>query len=362
MFLITDICLVLLFLGGYLARYVSPRHVWWFQVLALGLPMLSILVGGFGLWALFTRHFHLVGLHAVLGLLIALRFWPSSYALPAQETHAELTVLSYNVKLRDGERSERDLDRFIDEVHPHVIAMQESPVHYSADPPIVAMAPQVRIVLAGGTYTTQPPGISGSTQGRLAGEEGTPVPILSRIASRIAWSAPVLEKLYLGEGRDRAHAASRAVLNWQGRDIAVYSVHLRSFDPDGMSRGGSVGRVDPRGWLALWRRYRDDFVIRAEQARQLRALLESETLPFIVCGDFNSTPHNWVYAHLSRGLQDAFRRAGEGSGATFPVWFVPFRIDYILASPEWTVHAASAIDVAISDHRPVFGRFSISAQ
>jgi endonuclease/exonuclease/phosphatase family metal-dependent hydrolase len=113
-------------------------------------------------------------------------------------------------------------------------------------------------------------------------------------------------------------------------------------------------------WKEALRAYRNDFRVRAEQARVLKQHLKAEPHPFIVCGDFNSTPYTWVYAHVTRGLQDAFSQKGRGWSATYPARFPLVRIDYILASKEWGVRGAHVDRTVSSDHLPVVAELVLS--
>ena len=144
---------------------------------------------------------------------------------------------------------------------------------------------------------------------------------------------------------------TRNEVEWQGQRIAVFNVHLHSFGSQRPWKDGAS--LSPRAWKAALRSYRDDFRRRAEQARQLRRWLDEEPLPFLVCGDFNSTPANWAYGHISRGFRDSFGSGGEGWGMTFPARLPLVRIDYVLASPHWGVRRAYVYDGLSSDHRPV---------
>ncbi len=89
---------------------------------------------------------------------------------------------------------------------------------------------------------------------------------------------------------------------------------------------------------------------------QIRAMLAQETLPLIVSGDFNSTPHNWVYYGLADGLVDAFRVAGRGWGATYHADFPVARIDHVLVSRAWKVVQAHVSKAPYSDHLPLVVR------
>jgi endonuclease/exonuclease/phosphatase (EEP) superfamily protein YafD len=73
-------------------------------------------------------------------------------------------------------------------------------------------------------------------------------------------------------------------------------------------------------------------------------MIESETLPTVVCGDFNAPALGPMYRRMTTSFQDSHRQAGIGYGFSFPGDItLPFtggqwiRIDYVLASRAWDV-------------------------
>jgi len=79
----------------------------------------------------------------------------------------------------------------------------------------------------------------------------------------------------------------------------------------------------------------------------------------ILCGDFNDTPDGLVHSRLKELFDDAWERAGTGSGFTFSADKPRKRIDYI-----WTSKNASIIPLRLwvpvsdaSDHLPLVGEF-----
>ena len=141
--------------------------------------------------------------------------------------------------------------------------------------------------------------------------------------------------------------------------MAVYNVHLRSFNPEGQSDAltGEIGRLSRL--FANMLSYGKEFQVRAEEAAQIRAVLSQEELPYIICGDFNSTPHQWVYWHLHRGHQDVFEVAGSGWGGTYHSVVPLVRIDHILTSPHWRIQGARVLRSTASDHRPLVAEISL---
>ena len=150
----------------------------------------------------------------------------------------------------------------------------------------------------------------------------------------------------------------RARFRWQGQEVALYNLHLKSFHDEGRPWEGNLLRwLNPVSWQSLWG-YREDLLTRAYEAEQVHRMLQQETLPFIVCGDLNSTLHNWSYWHIARGLKDTFKIAGRGRGATYHMRFPVFRIDYILVSSEFQVYSAHVADATFSDHLPLVATLS----
>ena len=114
--------------------------------------------------------------------------------------------------------------------------------------------------------------------------------------------------------------------------------------------------------------YREWLEARLVLARQLAAVFEKETLPFLVAGDFNMPDHGLVYHTFAGKLQDAHARTGRGWGQTFPgsregriaalvgPWL---RLDYIFAGPGWKPLFCRVADDDRSQHRAVLARFGL---
>lgn len=145
----------------------------------------------------------------------------------------------------------------------------------------------------------------------------------------------------------------RLVLDINGTDVALYNVHLI---------------------MPLNERETDWTILRYDEARrnaQIEALIDIirvEPLPIILVGDFNMTEWSPIYHQLGTELNDAYRNASWGIGATFPAGasegFMStyprlFRIDYVWYSEE--VQANSAVVGANlgSDHLPLVVELTI---
>lgn len=135
---------------------------------------------------------------------------------------------------------------------------------------------------------------------------------------------------------DEGLRLQRVVIGFEGRQLAVYNIHMIS-----PGRPGAL----------VWGQ---------RQTAELIATLDSEPLPYILAGDFNATPHT---ANLDRlrdsGLAEAHDLAGRGRGTTWPARTAlrrlpGFRIDHIFLSPDLTATHAAVGDYDGSDHRPIF--------
>jgi vancomycin resistance protein VanJ len=75
--------------------------------------------------------------------------------------------------------------------------------------------------------------------------------------------------------------------------------------------------------------------------------------PVVLGGDLNERPHRGAVAILSTRFVDAFERAGEGSGETFPATAPLHRIDYVLCSHDLGPVKAAVVPIVASDHLAV---------
>ena len=128
---------------------------------------------------------------------------------------------------------------------------------------------------------------------------------------------------------------ARAVVNFGGREVAVYNVHL----------------LPPR---------RLDYTVENRvQFADLTKMLSAEELPYVVAGDWNFTEHTPQHRDLRRlGARDAHDFAGRGRGATWPVnsffrYLPGLRLDHVFVGPGLTAVRCETGTGRGSDHRPV---------
>ena len=232
-------------------------------------------------------------------------------------------------------------------VQPDLIALQEAYVVYSPRSPGGRPAPHLTLVRDSLGYR---PARFAALSERITLQD----PVLARIPLGTQTVTP-LPKPPADTHPPRLVGVP---FQWQGREAVLYNIHLRSFGPEKPWQEADDRLLDPGLWKAYHDQYYRAYLLRAVEVEAIIDILKEETRPYLLCGDFNSTPHNWAYHHLVRelGLQDAFDLAGEGWGATYHSRLPFARIDYVLASPAWEVVSARVGDVQLSDHLPLLTR------
>ncbi len=153
-----------------------------------------------------------------------------------------------------------------------------------------------------------------------------------------------------------------AVIEWQGRQVSLLNCHLH---PSGHAFIELI--FGHRSLDSFFKLTHSSFIRRLDEAEQLAEVIENISMPIILAGDFNDTPHSPVYRLLQKRLVNAFEKRGWGTGATYgyyvlkqslsPQWhgflFDFLRIDHVFVSPQWRIEEVRVLPVAVSDHRPM---------
>jgi len=344
-----DGVLVLLFVAGYLGRYVPPVVVWWFQLLAIVLPYLSLLLLIATAGVLLARRRWAIWLHLALVVLMGFRFIePSRWLATSEAEEGDFSLMTFNAP--DGWEPRQVPKRAAEILHlvaterPDLIGLQDATFIYRPKPPFLVTPNHLGLLVDSLGYQSLKPFPTGN--------RSTSAPILSLFPADT-----LFETLLRMNPEDPSSTAMvRCVFHWQGRPVALYNLHLRTY---GHQKPWNDDERSPFG-LGFWKHYLDQYreaiLRRAWEADIVAEHLAREPYPILVTGDFNSTPHNWTYQRIAKGLQDTFGRAGQGGGYTYHSTRPFVRIDFILAGPEWEVVSANVLDAAVSDHRPVIAR------
>lgn len=344
---------VLAFLLGYSTAYLPPEYFWWTGPPGVILPYVSVVVGlmalGFGGWAFAHERWVIVAAAAVIGVLIALRFGPrlAAFARPAPAEN-DLRVMTFNAPLHgpNPHAAAEGLARVVAAEAPDLLALQEPVVarYDTANPDRIGMSSHLTALVQRGDY-------------QFPHLPNPPVRVEQPILARLPLHDLKVFEFTFREGVRAPTHITRARFSWNDRTATVLNVHLHTVGPRKPWLDTGFSLLSPASWTAYIAQYREAAVRRANEARRIRTLIDDIDEPLLVTGDFNSTPHNWAYRHIARGLQNAITVGSRHHGATYPSSHPLVRIDHILASAEWTVVSAHvASEYAYSDHRPVVAR------
>ncbi len=259
-----------------------------------------------------------------IGLIAIGLYWfaaPAMYRPVTPPTGSTFTVASFNVQGSNAELK-RATDWLL-EAAPDVIVLQETAEGYDE-----RLAPLYEV------YAHEDH-IEGSV----------------RVFSRF----PILARQVLVIEEEPGREALRLLLDADGRQLAVYAVHLST---PLRARASEAPLAD----IGLGDLLRYDEARRNAQLRALLEILEGEAAPHIVVGDFNMSDASLIVAEIAARLQDAWREAGNGAGRTWPVAEaigLPrvihplLRIDYVWRSDGLRATKAALGEAIGSDHLPL---------
>ncbi len=332
---------------SYAAYWIPPEFAWWLQLLAVGLPIWVALLVVWAIGLAWVRAWtHLASVLIAIGLYL-LRHEHLSGWSRADAARDTLVVMTYNIPDSRRPALADSLAVLVARYRPQLMGFQEVGIWWYLRP---GQRTSLRLVAHLNPLVER--------QGYLPSKPDLEIgPLFAEVVTLTR--LPVLAQQIhpLAEDTDALiYQAVRSTLCWEGRPFVHYNVRLQSYGPvkpwEVMRHGGWKHPATWRRWL---RAYRQAMLERARQVRQLRAWIDQEQLPVIVSGDFNSTPDQWFYGHLARGL----RAAGRLGGVAAPSWPSTrplVRIDHVLVSPEWEVLEGDVPATRLSDHRPVIAR------
>ena len=345
-FLVFDVLLLVIFTAGYSARWIDPRTLWWPQLCAIALPFISIFLLPALLVSLGAKHRVQAAVHLPFIILAFIRFtsFGSPDVAPAGPD-TRLTIASYNLGQFDHFSQAvqaQKLGELLLWLHPDIIGLQEFMVRFRGESLRIRNMPYIANKIDSLGYQ--------SVATDVHDVRNTFQPILTRIR---AVEQVEQERVILAEEGYPEMGVMRMRFRWRDREAVLYNVHLRTFGEKKPWLEENMSPLSFRFWLFYLRQYREAFLYRAWQADQIRAMMEQERSPLIVSGDFNSTPHNWAFYHLSQGMKDVFKEAGSVRITSYHTKFSLARIDHMLVSPHWEVYRAEIPHLEYSDHRPL---------
>ena len=361
LFIVLNIITVILFLLACTNSFLHPGRWWVIALLGLIFPLLLLLLVCFFIGGLFVRGWRRWSLLSLVALIIGwtnihnfLALHPGHPWRPEKDSGA-LRIMTWNVRSFDefttkkkgasGHRAK--MLNFIDSQHPDVLCLEE--FFDSQLPSDSCSIPYLQKRLQFPYYFFSRDYV------HKEGKYGGGVIIFSR------W--PIVDTLLMRYSRTDGFRATESLIGADiraGKDtFRVFATHLQSvlFRGKDFHDLSIIRNVDDSILLAsksIAKKLGYAFRRRAEQAEQVRARLDKSPYPGIICGDFNDVPNSYTYATIRGGWQDAFLKKGFGIGRTYVYISPTLRIDYILASPAFSVlQCRTYYSLNLSDHNPV---------
>lgn len=157
-------------------------------------------------------------------------------------------------------------------------------------------------------------------------------------------------------------------IRYNGDTLRIYNIHLASMHLD--STDYETGKAMWAGVYdssfnnkaqKLTKKISMAYVLRQKQAKAVHAHISESPYPVIICGDFNDSPASFSYHKILKGLRDAFRSSGKGTGTTYVGGDFPsYRIDYIAHDKQYNDFQYTVCrDLTVSDHYPIYTYISI---
>ncbi len=355
---ILSILYVLVYLLSCLTPFVHPAYFAGFTFLSLGFPILLA-----GMIVLIITWFFIYKRTAIIFFIVLLLGWKNifssvAFRLPQdfvweKDTNA-LRVLSWNVRDfencsitgNDSNTIRTNIFRFIEQSKADLICLQDFVEIYNGKAFFSNFqwmdSLGYKYVYATNDYTNHMPW--GDIQKSAA----------------IFSNMPIINSgKYFLPNTIVPESIGFADIVWANKKMRIYNTHFQSmflFSDTVKPEAGVFKNKQDSVYIystSKWKKLIRFDTVHAAQAIRTKAALNKSSYPFIFCADMNSVPANFTYHQISKGLQDAFLQKGSGLGQTYKGLSPTLRIDYILASPQFTIQQFYCPQLELSDHFPL---------
>ncbi|HSK11909.1 MAG TPA: endonuclease/exonuclease/phosphatase family protein [Phnomibacter sp.] len=351
--MLVNLAVAAVFLLACLQPWLSPETFWFIGYLGIAFPYLLLVLLGFLLFWLFTRHkwYALVPLVTIaigyrqIGALFSLRYHPFSI----EKKDGDLRVMTWNIMGFSGfepgvKNRERNADRIftlMDEYNPDVICLQE--------------------------YGQFEDGRLGRSYLELMRKKGYVHEVLSRDYSRVTYSyssgLAIFSRYPIVATKRLPFTSSAESMLYAdimvGSDtVRVFTTHLQSYRFSEEERA-QIEKVKEKERPAfnpvasVLRKMKRAFRNRGAQVDQAVPLVDESPYPQIVCLDMNDVPGSYAYWKLRGDRKDVFLEKGFGIGRTYIAFAPTLRIDHIFCHPSFSVAQMAVVQRRYSDHLPL---------
>lgn len=349
--LTANIVAVTCLLIAYLSSYINPNTFWPVAFFGLAYPAILLVNIVFIIYWLISRPMY--ALLSFMGIMIGwnvltnyIGFRESSAIMVPKSSEGFIRVLTYNVHnfKQFGDKNDKfTKDQILDIIRkeqPDVLCFQE---FFSRQRGEYNFRKLITEIMKSNHYYFKPTIDNGYEATGTAIFSKYPIVDSGKVlfAKKMNWNEAVYVDVKAGE-----------------KIIRIYNVHFQSisFQPEDYQYLKKVKKdidTDVESSVKIGSRLKHAFIKRANQVKMLRAHSDSCKTPFIIAGDFNDTPISYTARTIFKGLQNGFYEKGSGFGITYNGAFPNFQIDYIVASPEFTIKNYLIVKKKLSDHYPV---------
>lgn len=344
------------------ASYINPQKIWFMPFVTMLLPFFIIINSLFiFIWIWRKRYFFIVSALAIAVCLPQIcKLIATNICKPDVVTKNAkfIKVMSYNVRDFDlynwseNIHSKEKIFNTIKEKNPDVISFQEFYNDTTTEFNTIKKLQSLGYIYY---YFTRELVLRNTDEWGIA--IFSKYPIINK--------GVILQQQFLTSYGKKPYKGLYADIAIQDTIIRFINVHLQSIyfgtkDYETIAEFKETQNLDEHGTKSILQKLKKAFMRRASQADRLETFLNQQTMPVIVCGDFNDLPNSYVANTISKNMKDAFLESGFGIGSTYNGKLPFLRIDYLLCSPSFSVHNFEVVDNKISDHFPIYGEFVLN--
>ena len=354
--IISSFGIAVIYLVSCLSGIINPVRFWPLTFLALGFPILAILMLVLAIGWLF--HNKWISLLFIVFFAAGFKNLSNVFAFNTGNYNVEkskqsLRIIIWNVWYFDNNTKHaehpdsirRRMINFLKQQNADVLLLQEYVEYHFKS--IYSNTQMLRDSLGYKYYYTSRDVILYMSYG--------PVEYGSAIFSKY----PLTDTVKLNyDGLALTEGAISGSIQFNNKKIRLITTHLVSMNLN----KGPLARND-----AAFKKYDSAFIygsskftklkfydqLHSRQAIELKNFAVSFKEPIVISGDFNSVPTSYTYNTIKRGLQDAFLTKGFGLGRTYASLSPTLRIDYIFADKSLKVSQFFCPPLNLSDHFPI---------
>ena len=334
----------LLFLLSILSNIVPPSKT---PLLApFGFIIVPMVVIHIALFLFNFRSKKIVSLIALGLLIFSLKFVPSTFNLRTSSDDRGLRVMTWNVKNFDlynwtkNKYTRAKMIEKIDSIDPDIICFQE---FFTNDFEFNNIKSIKNI---GYPYYTFYPAYTQPSGNRWG------IAIFSKYPVKEQKTIP----LHMFKNKMNVGALAEVEVN--GKIYRIFNAHFQSIHLDYQDYN-YLSDVEKKPGMfnylqskALLRKILPSYVQRESQVLKLLDRM-GDNSQTILCCDLNDIPNSYAYRLLSKNLDDAFLKRGNGFSNTINIVFSIFRIDYVFASKDVHILSYKRLKTSLSDHNIV---------